>query len=978
MVLLSAKEIRERYIKFFTEKKNHQYVCSSSVIPADDPTLLFANAGMNQFKPIFLGTVDPSSDMAKWTRAVNTQKCIRAGGKHNDLDDVGKDVYHHTFFEMLGNWSFGDYFKTEICQWAWQCLTEEFGLSADRLYVTYFGGDAVAGLGPDVECKRIWLELGLPDNHIIAGSMKDNFWEMGETGPCGPCSEIHYDRVGGGRSAAHLVNQDDPDVLEIWNLVFMQYNREKDGALRDLPKRHIDCGMGFERLVSVVQDARSNYDTDVFRPLFDAIERGTNAPPYGGKVGTDDVDHKDMAYRVLADHARTLTVALADGGRPDNVGRGYVLRRVLRRAVRYATEKLNAKPGFFATLVPVVVDLLGDTFPEVTKDPRRTMEIIDEEEWQFLRTLSRGRNLLNRTIPRLTGTVLPGDVAWRLYDTYGFPVDLTQLMVEERGLTVDADGYERARRAAQLISQNKAAGAEETVCLDVHALAELQAKGVPSTDDSPKYGYRAVPDGPDAAAAVYTFDDCVAATVLCIRTAAGEWVDRANAPRLCGVVLDKTCFYAEQGGQVADQGSAVKISVGGGEDDDETEFYVKDVQVRAGYVLHVGVVESGVLCVGDRLTLRIDGRRRRSVMNNHTATHVLNHALRVVLGDGTQQKGSLVAPDRLRFDFANKSAMTADQVAHVERLVNDTIDRDDPVYAAVHPLADARRVRGLRAMFDETYPDPVRVVSVGAPVDQLLADPDGPAGERASVEFCGGTHVHRTGHMQRFAVLVEEAVAKGVRRMVAVTGSEAVRACDRADEIRAQVTRLDPDDSDLSRAVADAQDRIAKSAIPYGAKDELRAALSALKKRVADADRKRLAAVAAGIADAVKERLADAATDDGPAVLVYKLDPAVGGNTRAIDTALKQVKTARPELAVMLVSEDRVAGRVHCHCAVTKGLNGKGLRADQWVSEVAASMDGKGGGKADSAQASGTNSCATVDDLVNIAKQFAATSIGGP
>lgn len=352
------------FLDYFIKKRDHQYVHSSSTIPLDDPTLLFANAGMCQFKPVFVGTIDPNSDMAKLKRAVNSQKCIRAGGKHNDLDDVGKDVYHHTFFEMLGNWSFGDYFKREICTWSWELLTKVYGIPTERLYVTYFGGDNESGLEPDLEARDIWLELGVGETRILPGDMKDNFWEMGDQGPCGPCSEIHYDRIGN-RDAAHLVNMDDPDVLEIWNLVFMQFNRESDRSLRPLPNKHIDCGMGFERLVSVIQNKRSNYDTDLFGPLFAAISNGTGVRPYSGLVGEDDSEGIDMAYRVLADHARTLTIALSDGGRPDNVGRGYVLRRILRRAVRYASEKLHAKPGFFASLVTTVVELLGDTFPEV-------------------------------------------------------------------------------------------------------------------------------------------------------------------------------------------------------------------------------------------------------------------------------------------------------------------------------------------------------------------------------------------------------------------------------------------------------------------------------------------------------------------------------------------------------------------------------------------------------------------------------------
>lgn len=950
-----AKEIRDRYIKFFTDKKKHEYVYSSSVVPLDDPTLLFANAGMNQFKPIFLGTVDPSSDMAKLTRAVNTQKCIRAGGKHNDLDDVGKDVYHHTFFEMLGNWSFGDYFKTEICQWAWEFLTDEFKLSPDRLYVTYFGGDTESGLEPDLECKNIWLNLGLPENHIIPGSMKDNFWEMGETGPCGPCSEIHYDRIGN-RLAADLVNQDDPDVLEIWNLVFMQFNREKDGTLRNLPKKHIDCGMGFERLVSVIQDKRSNYDTDVFQPLFAAIQSGTNAPPYEGKVGAEDTNQKDMAYRVLADHARTLTIALSDGGRPDNTGRGYVLRRILRRAVRYATEKLNSKPGFFATLVNVVVDLLGDTFPEVTGDPQLIIEIINEEEEQFLRTLSRGRNLLNRTILKLTNNVIPGEVAWRLYDTYGFPVDLTHLMVEEKGFSIDMEAYEEAKKKAQIISQNKAGGNKEIISLDVHALADLQTKGISTTDDSPKYRYKAVTDGPNAE---YVFDNCTS-TILSIKTMSA-FVDEVGALQECGVLLDQTCFYAEQGGQIYDEGSIVK--------DEETEFYVKNVQVRAGYILHVGILESGNLKVGDRVVLKIDEKRRRLVMNNHTATHTLNHTLRIVLGDNSNQKGSLVAPDRLRFDFTNKSAMTVDQVAKVEQLTNEVINRNHSVYTKISPLNDAKRIKGLRAMFDETYPDPVRVVSVGVPVEKLLSDPDGSAGLQTSVEFCGGTHLHKTGHMECFAILTEEAIAKGIRRIVALTGAEATKAYNRADELKKYVMKLDSKDPNLSKAITVAQDKISKSIIPCWIKEELRSILSGLKKGIADEERKRQAAIATTVAETVKEKI-NSQVDRS--VFVVKLD--VGSNTKAIDTALKQVKTIKPEIAVMLMSEDKGCAKIFCHCAVSKDLNNKGLKANEWVAKVATLINGKGGGKADSAQASGTNN-QNVDSLIKIAEEFAIMSL---
>lgn len=686
---LTADQIRQLFMDFFAEQK-HIYVHSSSTIPLDDPTLLFANAGMNQFKPIFLGTADPNSDMSRWVRVANTQKCIRAGGKHNDLDDVGKDVYHHTFFEMLGNWSFGDYFKKEICTWAWQFLVNRLSLPKDRLYVTYFGGDSSSGLEPDYECKQIWTDLGVIPEHILPGSMKDNFWEMGETGPCGPCSELHFDRIGG-RSVPELVNMDDPDVLEIWNLVFIQFNRESDSSLKQLPKKHIDCGMGFERLVSVIQNKRSNYDTDIFMPLFDAIQKGTGARPYEGKVGAADVDGIDMAYRVLGDHARTITIALADGGFPDNTGRGYVLRRILRRAVRYATEKLNAKPGFFATLVNTVVSLLGETFPELKKDPQHIIDIINEEEEQFLKTLTRGRNLLNRTIARLGDTnVLPGDVAWRLYDTYGFPIDLTQLMAEEKNLTVDMVAYEESKNKSYIMSQGKAANKVDTINLDVHALSELQEKNVPTTNDSFKYRYSAESDP----RAEYVFEACNG-TVLALRYN-NEFVDEVTSGQECGVILDKTNFYAESGGQIYDQGFFVKV------EDEATEFSVRTVYNKGGYILHIGVVE-GVLRVGDEVQLSLDTLRRSLTMKNHSATHALNHSLLKVLGNDTDQRGSLVVPEKLRFDFTNKNGLTVEQVAKAEQLTQEVVKKNVQIYAKEADLKIAKSINGLRSVFDEVW-----------------------------------------------------------------------------------------------------------------------------------------------------------------------------------------------------------------------------------------------------------------------------------
>ncbi|XP_020285640.1 alanine--tRNA ligase, cytoplasmic isoform X2 [Pseudomyrmex gracilis] len=964
---MKAKEIRQAYIDFF-KSKGHEYVHSSSTIPHDDPTLLFTNAGMNQFKPIFLGTVDPNSDMAKWVRVVNSQKCIRAGGKHNDLDDVGKDVYHHTFFEMMGNWSFGDYFKKEICTWAWEFLTDVLKLSSDRLYVTYFGGDEKNGLAPDIECKELWLSLGVPASHVLPGNMKDNFWEMGETGPCGPCSELHYDRIGG-REAAHLVNMDDPDVLEIWNLVFIQYNRELDGSLKSLPKKHIDCGLGLERLVSVIQNKRANYDTDLFIPLFAAIEKGTGAPPYQGKVGADDINGIDMAYRVLADHARTITIALADGGMPDNTGRGYVLRRILRRAVRYATEKLNAKPGFFGSLVNVVVDLLGEVFPEVTKDPQSIIDIVNEEEAQFLKTLSRGRNLLNRTIAKLESTdIVPGDVAWRLYDTYGFPIDLTQLMTEERGLKIDMIGYEESKKQAQLISQNKAGGVDDQINLDVHAITELQQQGIGPTDDSPKYNYKVINS---AKYKEYEFGTCIG-TVIALRRAK-TFVDEVSSGEEVGILLDKTNFYAEQGGQIYDEGFLVKV------DDEATEIRIKNVQVRGGYVLHIGTVGEGTLRKGDKVHTNVDTTRRRLVMANHSATHALNHALRKVLGTEADQKGSLVAPDRLRFDFTNKGPMTTEQVENTENITNDMIKENKKIYAKESNLALAKTIQGLRAMFEETYPDPVRVVSMGVPVENLEKDPLSTAALETSVEFCGGTHLHYTGHIGDFVIASEDAIAKGIRRIVALTGPEAAKALKKATLLQNQLTQLQStieadksgtNSKEYVKKIVELTEDISHAVISGWRKDKMRAMLKELKKSLDDKERAAKAAIANTVVETAQAIIQSKV---GCQVLVEVLE--AHSNTKALDSALKKIRAISPETSALLVSVDRDAKKIFALSSVPKSAVSKGLKANEWIQAITSVMQGKGGGKAESAQASGSN-IAGLDEVVNKATEFANQKLG--
>lgn len=766
-----ASKVRSTYIDYF-KSHGHTFVPSASVVPLADPTLLFINAGMNQYKQIFLGTVDPSSDFAQLKRAANSQKCIRAGGKHNDLDDVGKDSYHHTFFEMLGNWSFGDYFKKEAIAYGWELLTKIYGLDPDRLYVTYFEGDASKGLEQDTEAKNFWLSVGVAEDHLLTGNMKDNFWEMGDQGPCGPCSEIHYDRIGG-RNAAHLVNQDDPNVLEIWNIVFIQYNREADKSLRPLPSKHIDTGLGFERLVSVLQDKSSNYDTDVFAPLFKTIQEVTGVREYKGLFGGDDADGIDTAYRVVADHIRTLTFAISDGGTPNNVGRGYVVRRILRRGARYARKYLNVEIGdFFAKLVPTLVHQMGEMFPDIVKEQSNVIDILKEEEKSFAKSLDRGETMFDKyaaDCKKNNTTKLAGTDVWRLYDTYGFPVDLTHIMAGERGLVVDDAEVNEAQEKAREASKGEKKAAKDTVKLDVHDLAKLETMThVPKTNDDSKFGR-----------------DNVYAKVKAIyhgRQFHSSTKDIPQGEQL-GLLLDCTNFYAEQGGQEADTG---RILIDGG-----AQFEVADVQVDAGYVLHTGHMSEGSFAIDEQVLCDVDELRRQPIRNNHTGTHILNFALREVLGDEIYQKGSLVASEKLRFDFSHKAALSDDQLDKIESIANKYIRQNSAVYALDVPLVQAREIEGVRAVFGETYPDPVRVVSVGIPVETLLEDAKKPEWKSVSVEFCGGTHVGKTGEIQDLVIVEEGGIAKGIRRIVAFTGEKAHEVQLLAKQISDQVSALE-------------------------------------------------------------------------------------------------------------------------------------------------------------------------------------------
>eukprot|EP00045_Choanoeca_perplexa_P011911 m.127903 g.127903 ORF g.127903 m.127903 type:complete len:994 (+) comp15809_c0_seq8:1339-4320(+) len=934
--------VRQTFIDYFVNKQEHVFWPSSSSVPHDDPTLLFANAGMNQYKKHFLGTIDPSTDMAKLKRAVNSQKCIRAGGKHNDLDDVGKDTYHHTFFEMIGNWSFGDYFKKEAIEWSMDLLVNVYGLSPDRLYATYFEGDESEGLAMDVEARDFWLAL-LPADHVLPGNKKDNFWEMGATGPCGPCSELHYDRIGG-RNAAHLVNMDDPDVLEIWNLVFMQFNREADSTLRPLPAQHVDTGMGLERIVSVLQDKPSNYDTDLFTPLFDAIRAGCGTRPYSGLVGKDDVDGIDTAYRVLADHIRTLTIAISDGGEPDNTGRGYVLRLIVRRAIRFGEDYLNAPQGFFASLVPVVVEVLGDAFPEIKKDPAYVQEVLLSEEQQFRRTLNRGRKLFLREADKAKDNVISGDVAWKLWGTYGFPVDLTKTMAEERGMTVNDEEFEAAKAAAILMSQSGKSSAIEGIDLDVHDLDKLKADAVAATNDMPKYDYKLVGENK------YEFHD-TQATVLAIKTETGfaDAVEAGENGVNVGVVLDQTNFYAEQGGQTFDTGNFKDES-------GELDFNVMDVQKKGPYCLHIGTLANGGIKVGDKLTLSFDTQRRRPCMSNHTATHVLNFALRQVLGEA-DQKGSLVEPERLRFDFTAKKGMTAKQIAAAEEIVNQVIAAKKPVDAMETPLAQAREINGLRAMFGETYPDPVRVVSVGPSVAEVVADPSSEKAANNSIEFCGGTHILNSADLGHFAILNEEAIAKGIRRIVAVTGSDARKANAQADQLQAQIN-----DQLTMKEISTLDIAVSQAAIPAVRKDAMRTTLKALNKKHADKAKERRKEMAAN----AEKRAHEILEEEAQPFLVEVLN--VGANPKAMGEAVKLVKAGRPETAFMFFGVEE--GAVAYTCAVPKAMVEQGFSASEWANQVKECLGGRGGGKDLVAQGAGTDD-SKVPEALKLATEFA-------
>lgn len=837
-----ASRVREEFIKYFVERREHVFWASSPVVPVNDPTLLFANAGMNQFKPLFLGTCDPSQEMATLLRAVNSQKCIRAGGKHNDLEDVGKDVYHHTFFEMLGNWSFGNYFKEESIQWAWECLTEVFGLNPERIYVTYFGGDPRQNLPEDTEARNLWLKY-LPAERVLPFGCKENFWEMGPVGPCGPCSEIHYDRIGN-RDAAHLVNADVPDVIEIWNIVFIQFNRELDSSLRNLPSKHVDTGMGLERLTSILQNKSSNYDTDIFMPIFEKITEISGCRPYSGKVGAEDVDLIDMAYRVIADHIRTLTFAITDGCVPANDGRGYVLRRILRRAVRYGQEILHAPSGFFTKLVPIVVERFSDAFPTLIPSKDYTMGVIEEEESSFNRTLDQGVKHFKKVVNQLqstNATVIPAKDTHILFTSMGFPLDLTQLMAAELGYTVDIEGFEQLMENDRRISNEAEAarkgGGNKDFSMAAEQTSWLLSHDITPTDCSSKYTWNHTPT----------------ATIRGIYEGKGSsgagFHDSINISeeKVFGLILDQTSFYYESGGQIFDTGKLVVKTA----DNSPVELTVLNCQVYAGFVVHVCEAPSDVplnaasLRVGDAVECVVDYERRGLIAPNHTMTHVLNYALRkVLLGEnpaetvsakGTcDQKGSLVDADKLRFDFSWNGSLTAEEIRAIETIVCQTIQEQQPVFAQEVPLAAAQKICSLRSVFGERYPDPVRVLSVGVDVNELIAQPENPAWRGHSVEFCGGTHLTNTSQAEDFVIIEECGIAKGIRRITGLTRVGANQAKNTARELLNRIDELIamPAGADLNNATKLIKLEVDRAVVSLVDKERMRAGLGVVNEKL--------------------------------------------------------------------------------------------------------------------------------------------------
>ena len=884
---MTANEVRESYKKFF-EGKGHKIVPSAPMVIKDDPTLMFTNAGMNQWKDIILGTKDPGKDV----RRVDSQKCLRVSGKHNDLEEVGHDTYHHTMFEMLGNWSFGDYFKEGAIDYAWEYLVDVLHLNPEDLYVTVFEGSEEEGLSRDDEAAKYWAKHVKPD-HIINGNKHDNFWEMGETGPCGPCTEIHVDSRTPEEKAKipgrELVNKDNPQVIEIWNVVFMQYNRKADGSLEPLPMHVIDTGMGFERLVRMLQDKHSNYDTDIFQPIIQQIE-ALSHQQYGfttptGKLGEGSTEQEkiDIAMRVVADHLRAVAFSIADGQLPSNAKAGYVIRRILRRAVRYAYTFLNQKEAFLYKLLPTLVHEMGAAYPELPAQQELISRVIKEEEDSFLRTLEKGINLLNADMDELTAqgkTELPGTQAFRLFDTYGFPFDLTELICREKGFTVDEKGFDEEMAKQKTRARN--AAAVENGDWEVVREGEQAFVGYDYTEHTTHIlRYRKVTQKKN------TFYE---------------------------LMLDFTPFYGEMGGQVGDQGVLVN--------DDET-IEVLDTKRENNQSIHI--VKALPKNLQAEFMACVDTEKRNASAANHTATHLLDYALKQVLGDHVEQKGSYVDPTTLRFDFSHFQKVSDEELRQVEQLVNQMIREDFPLDEHRDTPLEEAKALGAVAIFGEKYGDKVRVVRFGP-----------------SCEFCGGIHATSTGRIGFFKIMSESSVAAGIRRIEALTG----KACE--DAIYAATDTM----NDLKAMFNNTKDLKASIEKFISEHDELRKELERFQAQAVERTKEMLLSRikevnGISVITAVLPIEPAAAKD-----LVFKLREAVPQKLVAV---IGSTAHNKPLLTVMF-SDDMVKEHQ--------------LNAGQIIREAAKLIQGGGGGQPHYAQAGGKNidgMNAAVDKVIALA-----------
>ncbi|MBR8278260.1 alanine--tRNA ligase [Burkholderia cenocepacia] len=854
---MKAAEIREKFLKFF-ESKGHTIVRSSSLVPGNDPTLMFTNSGMVQFKDVFLGT-----DPRPYSRATTAQRSVRAGGKHNDLENVGYTARHHTFFEMLGNFSFGDYFKHDAIKFAWELLTTVYQLPKDKLWVTVYQEDD--------EAYDIWAkEVGVPTERIIrigdnkgARYASDNFWTMGDTGPCGPCTEIFYDHgpdVWGGPPGSP--EEDGDRYIEIWNLVFMQFNRDAQGNMTRLPKQSVDTGMGLERLAAVLQHVHSNYEIDLFQNLIKAAARVTEIS-----------DLTNNSLKVIADHIRACSFLIVDGVIPGNEGRGYVLRRIVRRAIRHG-YKLGRKGAFFHKLVADLVAEMGTAYPELKEAEQRVTDVLRQEEERFFETIEHGMSILEAALAEVEakgGKVLDGELAFKLHDTYGFPLDLTADVCRERGMTVDEPAFDDAM--ARQREQARAAG-------KFKATQGLEYSGAKTTF----HGYEEV-----------AFDD---AKVVALYVD-GSAVNEVKAGQDAVVVLDHTPFYAESGGQVGDQGVLANAA---------TRFAVADtLKVQADVIGHHGTLEQGTLKVGDVLRAEIDAQRRARTQRNHSATHLMHKALREVLGAHVQQKGSLVDADKTRFDFAHNAPMTDDEIRRVEQIVNNEILANAPGIVRVMPYDEAVK-GGAMALFGEKYGDEVRVLDLGF-----------------SRELCGGTHVHRTGDIGLFKIVVEGGVAAGIRRVEAITGDNAVRYVQELDaRVNEAAAALKAQPSELTQRIAQVQEQV----------KSLEKELGALKSKLASSQGDELAQQAVEVA--------------GVYVLAATLD---GADAKTLRETVDKLKDKLKSAAIVLAAVE--GGKVSLIAGVTPDASKK-VKAGELVNFVAQQVGGKGGGRPDMAQAGGT------------------------